>query len=474
MGHALVIQLARMGDIAQSLHLSRDLKRAGGDSVSMLVDGRLSGFLKNLAPWLDGVFTLDVEGYLRGFQDKASWVDIWERLAEEIEPVLEERFDRVLNLNFGRLAGSVASLVCRDRQVEGFSPAAEGSCGDDWMDFFARLLQTNRRWNRFHLVDVFRSLASRRFQPPGRSIVPAAVAGVPGVVAIQLGTRCAKRTWPPEAFVEVVRGLQDRQGVDILLLGDHNERWIARYVCERAGGSRVHDFVGKTSLSDLEEVLRGADVLVSGDTGTLHLASWLGVPSVGIFFGPAYAFETGPYGAGNTVIQVEGACSPCKETENCQDMMCRQTLTAEAVLCALRCEPLRLSPPLRAYRSGFVAGWLQFVPVEDRVASWEEILAYLYWGSVGEFVGVPPGSFPSMELSIRSLLAAYRVENLQEMPDEVWWDAHLPRGFSDGGQRRLRSILQDGWEQVREQIHGKPFEEPPLLEGESAGAGSLS
>ena len=474
MGKALVIQLARMGDIAQSLHLGRDLKVAEGHSVFMLVDQRLGDLVWKLAPWLDGVFTLDVEGYLRGFRNNANWVSLWEALDGETGPIARERFDRVVNLNYGRLAGTVASVISGDVQVEGFHSSARGSCGDAWTDFFSGILQANRRWNRFHLVDVFRSYASTRGLEPERSGPEATGWRGPGVLGIQLGTRCAKRTWPAEAFVEVVLGFKAWQGADILLLGEEGERKTAQYVLDRAGGPHVHDLVGRTSLSDLVDVLSGVDVLLSGDTGTLHLASWLGVRSVGIFFGPAYAFETGPYGAGHTVIQVEKGCSPCKETERCTERVCGETLTAEAVLCVFRGEAFRLRPPLYAYRSEFRAGWLQYLPVENRVASWEEILAFLYWGSAGQFLDALPGRFPSMELAIRCLRSSYRVGDLGEMQEKGFWDDKVPGGLAEPERRRLQSILQDGWNRLKEQIHGDSFEEFTRIERESAGAGCPS
>ncbi|HSI65554.1 MAG TPA: glycosyltransferase family 9 protein, partial [Candidatus Saccharimonadia bacterium] len=74
------------------------------------------------------------------------------------------------------------------------------------------------------------------------------------------------------------------------------------------------NLVGKTSLSELIARLRTCRVLLTNDTGTMHLAASLGVPTVSIF-GSTEPVLTGPLGAHHRVVRHHVPCSPCFRRE---------------------------------------------------------------------------------------------------------------------------------------------------------------
>ena len=74
------------------------------------------------------------------------------------------------------------------------------------------------------------------------------------------------------------------------------------------------NLVGKTSLDDLIHCLRECTLLVSNDTGTMHLAAALGVPTVSIF-GSTEPILTGPLGPQHTIVRHHVPCSPCFKRE---------------------------------------------------------------------------------------------------------------------------------------------------------------
>jgi hypothetical protein len=96
----------------------------------------------------------------------------------------------------------------------------------------------------------------------------------------------------------------------------------------------VVNLQGQTGLEELVGQLKQTHFLVSGDTGTLHLAAALGVPTAALFLGPALCFETGPYGPGHYVLQAEPPCHPCTEAASpCPEEgpICLEMLPPEAV-----------------------------------------------------------------------------------------------------------------------------------------------
>ncbi len=96
------------------------------------------------------------------------------------------------------------------------------------------------------------------------------------------------------------------------------------------------DLTGKTDWAALADVLSGLDLLLSPDTGTAHLAAHLGVPVMGLFCSSAWAWETGPYGLGHTILQTDLPCAPCVESSPCaQGVPCRAFFTDSDLLAYL-------------------------------------------------------------------------------------------------------------------------------------------
>lgn len=123
----------------------------------------------------------------------------------------------------------------------------------------------------------------------------------------------AKR-WPLERFAEVVNQISAQQAeFRWQLFGAPGEKEMG----ERLSGmlNAPHEnLVGKTRLSELIAKLRECQLLLTNDTGTMHLAAALGIPTVSIF-GSTCPIETGPLGDRHTVIQHKVPCSPCFERE---------------------------------------------------------------------------------------------------------------------------------------------------------------
>ncbi|HWR57835.1 MAG TPA: glycosyltransferase family 9 protein, partial [Thermodesulfovibrionales bacterium] len=108
---------------------------------------------------------------------------------------------------------------------------------------------------------------------------------------------------------------------------------LADCVVREAKGKAV-SVAGKTDLRGLIRVIRGARLMVTNDTGPMHIAAALGVP-VFALFGPANAVKTGPYGGGHTIIRKELECSPCYR-RSCGTPRCMEMITVEDVAASIR------------------------------------------------------------------------------------------------------------------------------------------
>lgn len=118
----------------------------------------------------------------------------------------------------------------------------------------------------------------------------------------------AKR-WTPEGFGAVARHFVTERGLLVALTGSRGEADLTDQIASLAG-TRLLDLAGQVSLEELAGILASADLVMSGDSGPLHLATQLGRPVVGIY-GPSDPALSGPFGGAFEVVRLDLPCSPC-------------------------------------------------------------------------------------------------------------------------------------------------------------------
>jgi heptosyltransferase-2 len=138
----------------------------------------------------------------------------------------------------------------------------------------------------------------------------------------------AKR-WPQERFAAAAEMVARRLGARVAILGSEAERPIGEAI---SGQLRVPARVlcGETSLAELVGVLTRLRLLLTNDSGPMHLAAALGVPTVAVF-GSTDWRETAPVGALGRVVREEVACAPCLLRECPIDHRCMTRVAADRV-----------------------------------------------------------------------------------------------------------------------------------------------
>jgi len=164
-----------------------------------------------------------------------------------------------------------------------------------------------RQQNWFNLVDLWRSLAPAVPPPPGARPYAARAAELPCTlpagrkVALNPGSGSDRRRWPPASFAWLGEALANR-GFAPILLGAPPERELCAEV-QMQCRIPLPNFAGQTSPAQAVHLLSQVDLLVSVDTGAVHLAAAAGTPVLGLYGVGAYFRETAPWSAGNTVLQ---------------------------------------------------------------------------------------------------------------------------------------------------------------------------
>lgn len=145
----------------------------------------------------------------------------------------------------------------------------------------------------------------------------------------------AKR-WLPERFAEAMKRLSAERECHWFIVGTAKDQPVAAEILAALGDvPHVENVCGRTTLAELISLLRSCDLLITNDTGTMHLAALLGTRSVAIF-GSTEPQLTGPLGSGHTILRSRVECSPCFLRECPIDFRCMKAIEASEVVSAAR------------------------------------------------------------------------------------------------------------------------------------------
>lgn len=121
------------------------------------------------------------------------------------------------------------------------------------------------------------------------------------------------KTYPKKYFAEVVNSLRQKYNAAFFIIGAPNDRPYADEVIAEIGGE-VSNFCGETSLNDLAEIFRRADLLITVDTGAMHIAATTGIKTVA-FFGCTSPVRYSPINENSVVLSSREPCCPCSVRE---------------------------------------------------------------------------------------------------------------------------------------------------------------
>ena len=129
------------------------------------------------------------------------------------------------------------------------------------------------------------------------------------LIAINPSARWVKKRWPAASFSALINQLINELKAGIIIVGSKEDIPIAEEINSHVN-ERIAIATGKTSLKRLPALLANVNLLVTNDSGPMHIAAAIGTPVVALF-GPTDHRLTGPYGSGHVVISKDMDCKPC-------------------------------------------------------------------------------------------------------------------------------------------------------------------
>jgi heptosyltransferase-2 len=130
------------------------------------------------------------------------------------------------------------------------------------------------------------------------------------IIGVNPGSVWPTKRWSPEGFAELIRLLKERYDSEVLIFGGPDDAAVAAAIHARSGAAAAN-FAGKIDLGDLPAALRECRLLITNDSGPMHIAVACDVPTVAIFCATTPALGFYPYSGRSVVVEKELACRPC-------------------------------------------------------------------------------------------------------------------------------------------------------------------
>ena len=316
----LILKPSSLGDVIHALPVLRLLKRHYPTAeIFWWIDSAL-------APLIAG--DPDLTGIVHFERKRWAKPQHWPEMLRSIRWLREQNFDLVIDLQ-SLLRSATFAWLARGKFLVGLDEVREGARG-----FYD--LAVPRKSFHTHAVDWYLSVLPPLGVPvhkdfewlPERPEISAAINSKlktqnSKLILLQPGARWKNKRWPAQSFAELVSALAKKNPTArFAVLGGKDDATLGEFIF-RVAPEKVLNLCGTTTLPEMIEWVRRGDLLVTNDTGPMHVAAALGKPLVALF-GPTAPERTGPYGQLANVLRLDLPCSPClssrcaiAETDKC-------------------------------------------------------------------------------------------------------------------------------------------------------------
>lgn len=319
LSHILIVRLGSLGDIVHGLPVAAALRETYPRArLDWLVDRRNAGLLE-LVPVVD-----------RGVVLERPTIGGWIRVVRELR---QTPYDVAIDLQ-GLLKSAALARLSGAGRVVGFET---GHLREAMArPFYSEAIDPGEGGHVvFKNLLLLRALgieqAPLRF-PFRRAESPVLAAAPSAFALINPGAAWPNKRWPPERFGVVAAYLKERFTLSSIVLWGPGEEPLAQAVVEASkGAARV---APRTTLGDLVELSRVASLMVSGDTGPLHIAAAMATPIVSLF-GPTDPQRNGPWSGEDEVLSRWAQCE-CPYQRRCRhSAWCLEDITVGEVTAAI-------------------------------------------------------------------------------------------------------------------------------------------
>jgi heptosyltransferase I len=332
----LIVKLSAIGDVIHTLPSLAELRRLYPDAhITWVIEEVAADLIKN-HPYLDEVLVSRRKKWIKDIRGLRFDPAIRE-IKEYIKTLRQRRYDLVIDFH-GLFKSSMMVFLSRSKRKLGY---------DSWQELSGLFLNEKipEDMNK-HAVDRYldfpRYLGAKidhaEFILPPDKEAQAKVKILldkyhledKKFIAVNPIALWETKLWSNEKFAHLARLINDNLQMKVVITGSDKETLDKM---TSSTNKEIINLGGQTSIPELACLYKKARIVISTDSGPMHLAAAVGTPVIALF-GPTDPARTGPYGPGHTIIRTELACSPCL-LKKCPTKKCMEDITPRQVFAAV-------------------------------------------------------------------------------------------------------------------------------------------
>jgi heptosyltransferase-1 len=331
----LIVKLSAIGDVIHTLPSLAALRGLYPQAhITWVVEEAAADLIMD-HPDLDRVIVLRRKSWMKALGEGRDFRSVGREAADFLKALRSRPYDLVVDFH-GLFKSALVVLLSGGKRKLGYDSLQELSglflndkipedmnkhAVDRYLDFIKHL------GGKVPERPEFRITAGRDNIERVRSLLQEKGIGEhDSFIAVSPTALWQTKMWENEKFAALC-DLLIEEGQRIVLTGARDD-----IACSRIRSMmrrQAADLSGRTTLKDLACLYRRASLLITTDSGPMHLAAAVGTPVVALF-GPTSPARTGPYGSGHAVVRAGIDCSPCL-LKKCDSMACMKGITVEAV-----------------------------------------------------------------------------------------------------------------------------------------------
>jgi 3-deoxy-D-manno-octulosonic-acid transferase/heptosyltransferase-1 len=333
----LIIKLSAIGDVVHTLPLLEVLRENLPEArIDWLVEQEASELIAGHSA-LDRVIVSRRKFWQKNFMGGHT-SEILKEVLEFLRELRSEQYDLVIDMQ-GLFKSGILTGLARGRRKIGFTWAREGSTlflseppffEDQYRQHaIKRYLETAsilgckvKPWNgRIPLQGWHEQQIETLLRKTG--VNGNRLAGINPMA------RWGTKLWEPEKFAILADRIHSELDMTVLFTGSKDDRPIIDEICSRMKKPGAVNLAGQIGLKELASLYTRCEVLISTDTGPMHIAAAMDCPVIALF-GPTAPWRTGPFGDVHQVIREDLGCSPCFK-KKCSHRTCMKRITVDKV-----------------------------------------------------------------------------------------------------------------------------------------------
>jgi len=336
----LIVKVSAIGDVIHTLPALNAIRKHYPDaSITWLVEEDAAPLVQGHKA-LDRVLVSKRKRWLKAFRS-LSFLNTIKEVYEFIKELRDTRYDIVLDFQ-ALLKSGILIALARGRRKIGFGKGLEHMehsyifLNEHIPAVDMEIHALSRGMMLLHAVGIPANeveyklpVSNHDRKKIDKLMKQHGINGLKSFIAINPVAKWETKLWPNEKFAELADTLIDRYDMKIVFTGGIKDYSINQAITSSMKG-RAINFAGKTTLTELAALYEKATLLISTDTGPMHLGAAMGTPVVALF-GPTASWRTGPYGLGHQIITAELECSPCFK-RCCETIACMHQISVAQVL----------------------------------------------------------------------------------------------------------------------------------------------